>query len=99
MQGFALILFALFALVLVGLYLAIRREWANPGMVAGGGMVLSIFLMILTSLAQGNVPLQAIVVGIVIGAVFSGATLAVAWYFHSQERRAAYTEGEYYEEG
>ncbi|MCB9456088.1 MAG: hypothetical protein H6671_08885 [Anaerolineaceae bacterium] len=99
MQGMAFILFAVFALVLVGLYLAIRREWLRPGLTAGIGVALSIILMALISLAQNNPPIQAVIVGVVLGAAFSGATLAVAWYFHSQERRASFAQGEPYDEG
>jgi ABC-type Fe3+-siderophore transport system permease subunit len=99
MQGLAFILFAVFALVLVGLYLAIRREWLRPGIAAGGGVALSIVLMALISLAQNNPPIQAVIVGIVLGTIFSGATLAVAWYFHSQERHSYAAQEESYDRG
>jgi len=90
MHGLAFVFFALFALVLVGMYLAIRRELAGPGLVAGIGVVLSIVMMVLMSLAQENSLLQAIVVGIVVGGLFSGITLAAAWYFHTNEMHARY---------
>jgi hypothetical protein len=98
MQGSAFIFFALFALVLAGMYLAIRRQWAAPGLVAGGGVVLSIIFMTLMSLAQGNAVLQALLVGILVGGLFSGATLAIAWYFHSNELRARYGQEESYQQ-
>ena len=96
MQGSALIFYVIFAVILVITYMAIRREWAAPGLVAGAGMIGSIVAMMLVSLAQGNSIIQAIIVGLLVGGIFAGATLAVAWYFHSNELRARYSrEGEY----
>jgi ABC-type Fe3+-siderophore transport system permease subunit len=94
MQGSALILFVVFALVLAAMYLSIRRAWFSPGVTAAVGVILSMVLMVLISLAQNNLPIQAILVGVVIGGVFSGVTLAAAWYFHSQELRARFAENE-----
>lgn len=88
MQGFALILFALFALLLAGIYLAIRRHWFAPGKTAAVGVITAMIVMTLVSFAQGNAPVQAIIVGVLVGGMFGGATLAGAWYFHSQELRA-----------
>lgn len=89
MQGLAWVFFVLFALALAGMYLGVRRAWASPGIIAGVGMVASIVLMALISFAQNNSAVQAIIVGILLGGLFAGATLAVAWYFQSQEMRAA----------
>ncbi len=96
MQGSALLLFVIFALVLAGMYLSIRRGWFAPGMTAAVGVILSMIVMVMISLAQNNLPVQAIVVGILVGGVFSGVTLAAAWYFHSQELRARYADGDGY---
>lgn len=96
MQGSALLLFVIFALVLAGMYLSIRRGWFAPGMTAAVGVILSMIVMVMISLAQNNLPIQAIVVGILVGGVFSGVTLAAAWYFHSQELRARYADGDGY---
>jgi uncharacterized membrane protein len=90
MQGIAWLLFVVFALVLAGMYLAIRREWLAPGLVAGVGVLASMILMMLTSLAQNNPPIQAVLVGLLVGGLFSGATLAVAWYFHRNELQRRY---------
>jgi hypothetical protein len=89
------VIFVVFALMLAGIYLSIRRQWFAPGLTAGVGVILSMILMTLFSLAQNNVPIQAIIVGILLGGLFSGATLAAAWYFHSNEMRARYANGEY----
>jgi prepilin signal peptidase PulO-like enzyme (type II secretory pathway) len=96
MQSSALLLFVIFALVLAGMYLSIRRGWFAPGMTAAVGVILSMIVMVMISLAQNNLPIQAIVVGILVGGVFSGVTLAAAWYFHSQELRARYADGDGY---
>ncbi len=88
------IIFVVFALILTGIYLSIRRQWFAPGLTAGLGVAASIFLMTLFSLAQNNIPIQAIIVGILLGGLFSGATLAVAWYFQSNEMRAHYANAQ-----
>jgi hypothetical protein len=97
MQGIAWVFFMLMALVLVFIYLAIRREWLAPGLTAGGGVVLTIVLMVLTALGQGNGALQAIVVGIVVGGIFSGSTVGIAWYFQNQDLQRRYGQDAYYE--
>lgn len=96
MQGLAWVFFVLFALALAGMYLGIRRAWAAPGLIAGVGMVASMVLMALISFAQNNSPFQAVIVGILLGGLFAGATLAVAWYFQSQEMRASAANTEAY---
>lgn len=82
------IFYVIFAVVLLGMYLAVRRRWAPPGLIAGIGTIASIISMFLISLSQQNNILHAVIVGILVGALFSGATLAVAWYFHAGEMRA-----------
>jgi ABC-type Fe3+-siderophore transport system permease subunit len=94
MQGSALLLFVIFALVLAAMYLSIRRAWFAPGATAAIGVVLSIIIMVMISLAQNNLPIQAVIVGVILGGIFSGVTLAAAWYFHSQELRARFAQGE-----
>jgi len=61
---------------------------------AAVGIGLSIILMVLVSLAQNNLPIQAVIVGVLLGGVFSGITLVAAWYFHSQELQANYPNTE-----
>lgn len=81
------LLYLLFALILFGMYLSIRRELVPPGLTAGLGIVTSVACMILISLSQGNSALQAVIVGILVGVIFSVAVLAIAWYFQSTELR------------
>jgi hypothetical protein len=83
------IFFAAFGIVLIAMYLAIRRRWAAPTLVAALGVFASILLITLMSLAQGNVIYQAIFVGLLVGGLFSAGTLAMAWYFTSHDQRAA----------
>lgn len=92
MQPGAWVFFLILAVVLVVTYLSIRREWVAPNITAGASVVLSIIAAILMSLAQANPPFQAVVVGILVGGLFSGATLAVAWYFHSNDLRSRHSE-------
>jgi hypothetical protein len=37
------------------------------------------------ALAQGNVLGHALLVGLLMGVLFSGAVLAVSWYFHTRQ--------------
>jgi ABC-type Fe3+-siderophore transport system permease subunit len=92
MQGMAWLFFVLMALVLLFAYLAIRRQWFAPGITSAVAVVVTIVLMVLTSLGQGNSIIQAVIVGIVVGGMFSGATLGIAWYFHSSEVRQQYPD-------
>lgn len=86
----AWLLFVIFGLILFVMYVAIRRRWLSPVLVAAVGVLASVIVMTLTSLAQGNVWLQAIFVGLIVGGLFSGGTLAMAFYFLRSESRPAY---------
>lgn len=88
----ALIFFALFAALMVAAYLGIRRQWLSPTIIAAVAVVGGIALMTMFSLAQGNSLIQAIIVGILLGAVFSIAVLAIAWYFQGNDLREQYMQ-------
>jgi len=77
--------FICFALALFGMYRLIRRRQAPPGVVGLVGVPVSIILIVLTALAQGNGILQAAVVGFGVGGSFSIITLMLAWYFAGEE--------------
>jgi len=82
------VFFILFALSLVVMYVAIRRQLAPTTVTASAGVAVSIILMILYMLASPDVSvIQAIIMGILVGALFAGSTLAIAWYFQSNEIR------------
>ncbi len=79
------VFYILFAIVQVGMYLGIRRNWLPLGQLAGGGIGISIVLALAIAFASGNALLQALFVAVALGGVISGATLAIALYFHNQE--------------
>ncbi|GAB4337186.1 MAG: hypothetical protein Kow00117_19390 [Phototrophicales bacterium] len=84
-----MIYFFLFGICLLGMYVAVRRQLAPLGFIAAGGMFSSILFMTLFLLTRVDVPVQAILFGIIIGAVFAISTLGIAWYFHQQENKTA----------
>lgn len=85
MNAGGLLFFALFAMAQVGMYLSIRREWFSPVVTAGGGVLISVILSSLMSIAARNSLAQAFTVGLLLGGLISGLTLAIAWYFHKNE--------------
>jgi len=91
----ALIFFFVFSLIIIGMYIAIRRELMNPGLVVAIGIIGSTFMMMLT-IKQMNATVsnfQAVFFGFLIGGTFSVIALVIAWYFHSNELRKHYDEG------
>lgn len=80
--------FLLFAGVLTAMYLGIRRQWASPGIIAGGGALGSIITMVMFMLSRDTSVAHGIILGTIIGAMFAVATLSIAWYFHSNELRS-----------
>jgi len=83
----ALTLFFVFAVILFAMYIAIRRRFASPVLIAAIGVFASVIVMTMIGLAQGDTIYQAIFVGILVGGLFSGGTLAMAVYFHMNEQR------------
>lgn len=84
-----LVLFVMFAAVLVVMYVVTRRGLAPIGIVALVGTVVNIILVALISAASGNNPLHVIIVGVAIGLIFSMASVAMAAYFRSSEMQPA----------
>jgi hypothetical protein len=90
----ALIFFFIFSLIILGMYISLRRELFNPTIVVAVGIISSTLAMMLT-LKQMNDTVsnfQAVFFGFLIGGAFSLTTLAVAWYFHSNDLRNDYAE-------
>jgi ABC-type Fe3+-siderophore transport system permease subunit len=81
MTSGSLVFFALFALVQVGMYVAIRRGWLRLFIAGPGGALFSIVLMTLFSVAQGAGTPLAVLTGVVIGGLFSAASIAIAAFF------------------
>lgn len=88
MQGLSLLFFALFALVIIGMYIALRRGTGKPSVVAAGGVFASITAMTLCLLSGTDVVLvNALLIGVLMGGGFAFVALAAAWYFGRQEMR------------
>ena len=83
----AFIFFAFFAINLFGMYILIRRRIGSTAVIAAGGIVVSIASFMLFTLAQGNTLVWAVVIGLVVGGLFSVTALAAAWYFTNSENR------------
>jgi hypothetical protein len=80
--------FFLFAFTLLGVYIAVRRQLASPGVIGALGMIASIAFMTLYLLSFEIVMIQGVIFGVVIGVLFTGATLATAFYFLKQEQKS-----------
>jgi hypothetical protein len=85
----AWLLFAVFGVILFAMYIGIRRRWGSPILVGGLGVIASVVVMTLLGMAQGNTTYQALFAGILVGGIFSGGTLVMAYYFHTNEQRRA----------
>ena len=84
MQNFgATIFLILFATATIYLYLAVRRGWMRvvPSIVIG--CIVNPLLFLMYSLARGNVFLQALLVGLVVGLLFTALTISIAAYFRN----------------
>jgi len=88
----ALIFFFLFAGLMFAAYMGIRRQLMPMTVIAAVAVIGGIILMTLFSLAQGNSLAQALIVGFLLGSVFSIAVLAIAWYFQGNEMREHYMQ-------
>ncbi len=85
LEGANIIFFALFAIVLVAMYIITRRGLAPVAQVTLIGTVINVVLVALIALGAGNGPLQVIFVGLVVGVIFSVASVAIAAYFRGSE--------------
>jgi RsiW-degrading membrane proteinase PrsW (M82 family) len=87
-NGSGMIFFIIFAIALTAMYIALRREWFGPAVTTLVGTITAIAAMTLALKGDPDVGnLQALIFGFLIGTLFSGAILAVAYYFHSNELR------------
>lgn len=80
-----ILFFMLFALTLLGIYIAIRRRLIAPGVIGALGIIGSILFMTLYLLTSEIVLIQGVIFGVIIGVLFAGATIAMAFYFLKQE--------------
>ncbi len=91
MSATGLIFFFLFAAILVGVYIAMRRRLAPVRILAAVGVFGGIVSMTLFAMSQENIVfVHALLVGVVLGGGLSMAVIMMAWYFLTQELRAAH---------
>jgi len=84
-----MIFFFLFAALLMGVYVAMRRQLASVKMLAMVGVFGGIITMTLFAMNQENVQfIHALLVGIVLGGGLSFAVILLANYFLKQELQA-----------
>jgi hypothetical protein len=83
----ALIFFFLFVLVIVFTYIALRREMFPRRPLIVGCVSGSILALTIMTLAQNASFIQAILTGVVLGAIFSASVVVIALYFHANEAR------------
>ncbi len=81
------LLYAVFAVILLLSYMSIRRQWLKPAVTATLCVALASLTLTLMGLSQGNMAIQAIITGVLIGIVFSALTLGTAVYFQATEGR------------
>ena len=84
MENFgATIFLILFAVATIYLYLAVRRGWMRVGPAVLVGCIVNPLLFMIYSLARGNVFLQALLVGLVVGLLLTSLTISIAAYFRN----------------
>lgn len=91
----AITFLALFAVVTLLTYLSIRRRWFSTTLSTILGGIANIVFFVLFSLSQGDPFSRSLVVGVFLGVIFTGMTVAIAGYFNGTAmRRAALTPAE-----
>ena len=66
------------------MYVAIRRRFASPVVIAAIGVFANMIVMTLIGLAQGNTIYQAIFAGLLVGGLFSGGSAGDGGLFSEQ---------------
>jgi hypothetical protein len=96
MSFIPMLFFAAFAAVLIFTYLAVRRQWGNLRTVAALGMFGSIVTMTLALVTRAGAEAgaganqvlgQMLLFGVVLGFVGGAGSLALAWYFQTNETK------------
>lgn len=81
----AIIFLVLFLVATLLEYLSVRRRWLSSMATAIVGGIATTVFFILYSLSRGNVIEQALVVGPVIGIIFTALTVGAAAFFRANE--------------
>ncbi|MBW4438720.1 MAG: hypothetical protein KME04_16385 [Pleurocapsa minor GSE-CHR-MK-17-07R] len=89
MNPLPILFFIVFALVLLGGYVAIRRRLAGLPLLAVLMISACVIAMFLVGLTTGGSLPQAIFVGLLVGGSFSVIVIVVANYFSRAEARKA----------
>lgn len=79
--------FMLFAIAQVAMYLTLRRGLAAPTTIAAIGLPSSVVLAALMAAFNGNGLGQVMFVGLLMGGLVGGVTLAIAYFFHTTTSR------------
>lgn len=87
------IFLAIFCLVQLAMYLAIRRRWPATTAIVTGGVLISIAAIAFTGISTGSSTFQALFAGLVVGGIVSAVVLGMAAYF-SRTARPAPSESE-----
>jgi hypothetical protein len=85
MGGLSLFFLGLFSLILFSSYIIVRRKWLpleTIGPICAGGTAAS---LIAFGLAEGLIFLHALLAGLVVGLMFSGAAMLMAAFFQANE--------------
>lgn len=91
-----LLFFVAFAVVLVGTYLAVRRQWGDLRVVAALGMFGSVVTMTLALITRAGAEAgvganqvlgEMLLYGVLLGMLGGAGSLALAWYFQTNEAK------------
>lgn len=83
-----MVYFFLFAALLMGVYVAMRRQLAPFKVLAIAAIIGGIFTMTLFALNQNVIWIHALLVGFLLGGGLSSAVVMMANYFQKQEQRS-----------
>ena len=72
-----------FALTTFGMYIAIRRDMVSIATATILGCVSNSVFFVLYSLAKGNIFWQAIIVGPIVGIMFTAMAVTIAMFFRN----------------
>ncbi len=81
----SLVLLVVFGISVLVTYLLVRRSQIKVVPAAVIGSVFDVIIFGLYSLSAGNPPIQAILVGLILGIVFNVVTVVAASYFRESE--------------
>lgn len=81
MNPVSIVLLVIFGISVIVTYLTVRRTQMNIVLAGIVGSLVDVILFALYSLSAGNPPVQAALVGFVLGVLFNVMTVAAAAFF------------------